>query len=112
MFKALSDPNRLMIMDMLSCGELCACEILCKLGITQPTLSHHMGILCGCGLVKGRRDGKWTYYSQDGDAVGAVRAFLEDITTAKPDCICRRAGAEAADRRARCCSGKKTGCKE
>ena len=62
-FKVLSDPNRLMIVDMLSCGELCACVILEKFHITQPTLSHHMKTLCDCGLVTGRKEGKWTYYS-------------------------------------------------
>ena len=62
-FRALGDPNRLMIMDMLAGGELCACKILEKFGITQPTLSHHMKTLCACALVKGRKQGKWTYYS-------------------------------------------------
>lgn len=88
LFKALSDPNRLMIMDMLSCGELCACEILYKFKITQPTLSHHMNILCGCKLVNGRKEGKWTYYSQNDDTVRYFRGLLEKITTAKQDCIC------------------------
>ena len=45
MFKVLSDYNRLMIVDMLSCGELCACNILGKFQITQPTLSHHMNLI-------------------------------------------------------------------
>lgn len=87
-FKALSDPNRLMIVDMLSCGELCACVILEKFNITQPTLSHHMKTLCDCGLVNGRREGKWTYYSLNGDTVRSFRAFFERVTTAKEDCIC------------------------
>ena len=87
-FKALSDPNRLMIMDMLSCGELCACVILEKFNITQPTLSHHMKTLCGCGLVNGRKEGKWTYYSLNNKTVADFRAFLEEITTEKMDCIC------------------------
>jgi ArsR family transcriptional regulator len=87
-FKALSDTNRLMIMDMLSCGELSACVILEKFNITQPTLSHHMKILCDCGLVNGRKEGKWTYYSLNAETVQKVRACLEEITTAKQDCIC------------------------
>jgi len=87
-FKALSDPNRLMIVDMLSCGELCACVILEKFNITQPTLSHHMKILCECSLVNGRKEGKWTYYSLDSDTVKSLRMFLEEITMAKQDCIC------------------------
>lgn len=62
-FKALGDCTRLHIVRMLSDGELCACKILERLEITQPTLSHHMKILCECGLVKARKDGKWSHYS-------------------------------------------------
>jgi len=89
-FKALSDPTRLMIVDMLSCGELCACVILEKFRITQPTLSYHMKTLCGCGLVIGRKEGKWTYYSLNKETVRTFRAFLEEITTKKEDCICHK----------------------
>ena len=63
LFKALSDPNRIRIVDMLSCGELCACTILEAFSLTQPTLSHHMKILCRSGLVVPRKEGKWTHYS-------------------------------------------------
>ena len=87
-FKALADPNRLMIVDILSCGELCACVILEKFNITQPTLSHHMKTLCDCGLVNGRKEGKWTYYSLNNKTMMGLRAFLEAITTEKADCIC------------------------
>jgi ArsR family transcriptional regulator len=87
-FKTLSDPNRLMIVDMLSCGELCACVILEKFKITQPTLSHHMKNLCDCGLVNGRKNGKWVYYSLNDKTVRELRAFLAEISTAKPDCVC------------------------
>ena len=87
-FKALSDKNRLMIVDMLSCGEICACHILEKLNITQPTLSHHMRILSDCGLVKERKVGKWMYYSLDEIKVKDVVYFLNSITTNKDDCIC------------------------
>ena len=88
LFKALSDPNRVMIVDMLSCGELCACKILEKFNITQPTLSHHMKILCDCGLVVGRKDGKWMHYSLNAETAFDFRAFLKEITTTKPNCIC------------------------
>ena len=81
LFKALSDPNRLMIVDMLSRGELCACVILEKFRITQPTLSHHMKTLCDCKLVNGRRVGKWVYYSLNQEMALQCRAFLESITT-------------------------------
>ena len=65
--KALGDPNRIKIIGILSVGESCACRLLEKFDITQPTLSHHMKILCGCGLVKARSAGKWNYYSLDRD---------------------------------------------
>ena len=87
-FRALSDPNRLMIVDMLSCGELCACVILAKFRITQPTLSHHMKTLCECGLVRGRKEGKWTYYSLDSDKCNSIKAFLEEILKEKENCLC------------------------
>lgn len=89
LFKALADTNRLIIVDMLSCGELCACKILEKFHITQPTLSHHMKILCDCGLVSGRKEGKWMYYSLNSEKVQDFKNFLCAITIDKEDCICK-----------------------
>ena len=88
LFKALSDPNRLMIVDILSCGELCACVILEKFRITQPTLSFHMKNLCESGLVNGRKEGKWMYYSLNEETIQEFRALLAEVTSAKEDCIC------------------------
>lgn len=88
-FKALSDPKRLRIIEMLSCGELCACKILEKFKITQPTLSHDMKLLCESGLVRVRRDGKWMYYSLNVENVQAFKQFICRITTDMPDCICK-----------------------
>lgn len=87
LFKALADTNRLMIVDMLSCGELCACKILEKFNIIQPTLSHHMKILCDCGLVSGRKEGKWMYYSLNEKTVQDFKDFLCSVTTNKENCI-------------------------
>ena len=88
-FKALGEPKRAMIVDMLSCGELCACRILERFDISQSTLSHHMKLLCECGLVKGREVGKWTYYSLDVEVIERTRQFFFDITSDKENCICR-----------------------
>jgi ArsR family transcriptional regulator len=87
-FKALGDPRRAMIVDMLSCGELCACKILEKFELSQPTLSHHMKLLCECGLVKARNEGKWTHYSLDPKAAEMAKEFLCSITKNKENCIC------------------------
>ena len=62
-FKAFCDENRLMILEILQSGEKCACHLLKKINISQSTLSHHMKILCESGVVKNRKEGKWTYYS-------------------------------------------------
>ena len=88
LFKALSDANRLYILDMLSCGELCACKILEKLSITQPTLSHHMKILSEAGFVTVRQDSKWSYYSLNLDAIESFKAFFNNITALKQNCVC------------------------
>jgi ArsR family transcriptional regulator len=90
LFKALGDPTRLKIVDMISCCELCACVILEEFDITQPSLSHHMKILCDCGLVNGRKEGKWTYYSLNNEVVQSFRAFLDEVTTASENCICHK----------------------
>ena len=82
-FKALGDENRLKIIDMLSCREVCACEILLELEITQPTLSHHMKILCDCSLVIPRRAGKWTFYKLNKGTVKALKVFIAAVTTRK-----------------------------
>jgi len=87
-FKVLSDPNRLMIIDMLSCEELCACVILEKFQITQPTLSHHMKSLCDSGLIIGRKEGKWMYYSLNEKTVQTCRSILSELTSYKENCIC------------------------
>ncbi len=88
-FKALGDPKRAMIVDMLSCGEMCACNILEKFELSQSTLSHHMKLLRECGLVKAREEGKWTYYSLDADSIQKTKLFFCSITSDKEDCICK-----------------------
>lgn len=77
--KALGDETRAEIFDMLSDGELCACNILEKFNITQPTLSYHMKILSDSGLVSSRRDGIWMRYSINSVSLKALREFLDGI---------------------------------
>jgi len=62
-FKALADETRLRILKLLEVKELCVCEVMAALDLTQPTTSHHLGILENIGLVKDRRHGKWVFYS-------------------------------------------------
>ena len=77
--KAIAEPNRLHILDMLSAGELCACKLLEKLAITQPTLSHHMKILCDCGIVNYTKVGKWMHYSINHENLNDIENTLVNI---------------------------------
>ena len=86
--KAIADSNRLKIMDILSCGELCACALLENFEFTQPTLSHHMKILMESGLVSSRKEGNWTYYGLNLERVNQMMYFLMGIVTSTSDCIC------------------------
>ena len=60
-FFSLADKTRLTILELLD-EELCSCEIMAALGLTEPTTSHHLGILERSGLIASRRDGKWVFY--------------------------------------------------
>lgn len=87
-YKVLSDETRLKIVEMLSCGEMCACDILEFFKITQPTLSYHMKILTDCGLISSRKDGSWIRYTINKEKTIEIKAFWDLITTEQPDCIC------------------------
>lgn len=87
--KALSDETRLKIIDMLSCGSMCACDILELVNISQSTLSHHMKTLTDCGLVIGVKDGSWMRYSINKEEAGKLVSFITNIFTDKVDCICK-----------------------
>ena len=86
--KALSDPSRLKIIDMLSCGEKCACDILESFEFTQPTLSHHMKVLMDSDLVNCRKDGLWSYYSLDITKANKLVLSLMNLFANTEVCIC------------------------
>ncbi len=87
--KALSDSSRLKIIDILSCGERCACDILEHFDFTQPTLSHHMKVLMDCGIVECRKDGLWSYYSLNSPNCNKLILFLMNLVTDTDECICK-----------------------
>ncbi len=75
--KALADENRLAIMRILQNGERCACVLLEEMNVSQPTLSHHMRILCDSGLVNARKEGKWMYYSISKEGVESFMKMID-----------------------------------
>ncbi len=80
MFKALCDENRIRILKLLQNGEKCACVLLDDLHITQPTLSHHMKILCDSGIVVSRKEGKWMHYSISPEGSENAVSMLRKLT--------------------------------
>ncbi|MDK2829536.1 ArsR/SmtB family transcription factor [Clostridium beijerinckii] len=91
-FKALCDPSRLKIIDILSCGEKCACDLLEYFEFTQPTLSHHMKVLSECGLVEVRKEGLWNYYKLNNNNCNKLTLFLMNLVTETDSCICKDKG--------------------
>ena len=88
--KSLSDPNRLKIIDILSCGEKCACDILQHFDFTQPTLSHHMKVLIESGLVEARKEGLWNYYYLNINNCNKLSLSLMNLVTETEDCVCKQ----------------------
>ncbi|MPM51862.1 hypothetical protein SDC9_98613 [bioreactor metagenome] len=75
-FKALADSNRLKIVKLLKEGELCACELTIALSSSQSTVSHHLSVLKSVGLIKERKEGKWSYFRL---SEGAVIEILNQV---------------------------------
>lgn len=82
-FKAFCDENRIRILKLLCSGEKCACSLLEEIDVTQPTLSHHMKILCDSGIVVGRKEGKWMYYSISKQGAKQAEEYLSRLTACK-----------------------------
>lgn len=85
MFKALADENRLSILKLLQGGEKCACVLLEELNITQPTLSHHMKLLCDSGVVDNHKEGKWMHYSISAEGREKLIGLIGEYMTASED---------------------------
>ena len=80
-FKALCDPKRLAILELLRSGEKCACVLQEPLELSQSGLSYHMKILCESGLVTSRQEGKWTHYRINPVGRDYALELLQKLTT-------------------------------
>ena len=93
LFHALSDRTRLSILQRLRAGERCVCDLTDALDAAQSRLSFHLKVLKDAGLVSDRREGRWTYYTLNADALGEVAGLVEAMASAPT----------AAERRSGCC---------
>ena len=84
MLKALADPNRLTILEMIGNDELCSCKLLENMDISQPTISHHLRILSESGLITGRKDAQWIHYSINKEKLAMVKKYLDEAFITKP----------------------------
>ncbi len=78
LFKALADPARVKIVNLLatSDGPVCVCELVGPLGLSQPTVSHHLRKLTDAGLLAREQRGVWAYFSLDPEAAGRLQALV------------------------------------
>jgi ArsR family transcriptional regulator len=90
LFKALGDPARVRIVNLLASrgGEVCSCELEPALGLSQPTVSHHLKKLTDAGLLQREQRGKWAYFSLDPEAAARLTGLvdLKEVTNVERCC--------------------------
>lgn len=82
--KALAEPNRWRIVELLSCEELCVCHLAEDLDLAQPLVSHHLRVLRDAGLVESEKHRQWTYYRLRRSELEALGGQLGSITSCCP----------------------------
>jgi ArsR family transcriptional regulator len=79
-FKAVADPARLRLLSLIAAqpnGESCTCDLTEPVGLSQPTVSHHLKVLLDAGLLSRERRGQWTWYRLVPEQLAALRSALE-----------------------------------
>jgi ArsR family transcriptional regulator, arsenate/arsenite/antimonite-responsive transcriptional repressor len=79
LFHALADQIRVDVVMLLLQGERCVCELMDELDLAQSRLSWHLKTLSDAGMISGRREGRWNYYSLNGDALAEARGILDSL---------------------------------
>nr|WP_254711864.1 metalloregulator ArsR/SmtB family transcription factor [Streptomyces sp. TRM64462] len=80
MLKAIADPTRLQLYRMIEQapgGEACVCDLTAALGFRQPTVSHHLKVMCDAGLLDRERRGTWVWYSANPEGLRRIREILK-----------------------------------
>ena len=79
LFHALSDEIRIEVVALLSNGERCVCELMDELDMAQSKLSWHLKTLSDAGIISGRREGRWVYYSLNSGAIAEATSLLDAL---------------------------------
>jgi ArsR family transcriptional regulator len=82
--KALAEPRRWQIVELLSCEELCVCHLAEELDLAQPLISHHLKVLRDAGLVESEKHRQWTYYRLRRGALEGLNERIGAITSCCP----------------------------
>jgi len=90
LFHALSDEIRIEVVQLLMGGERCVCELMDELEIAQSKLSWHLKTLSDAGIIAGRREGRWNYYSLNADALGEAKSILADLEPSARRVVARK----------------------
>jgi ArsR family transcriptional regulator, arsenate/arsenite/antimonite-responsive transcriptional repressor len=79
LFRVLGEPSRLQLLNLIAAqpsGEVCACELVAVLGLSQPTVSHHLKVMYAAGILAKERRGNWIYYQIVPDRIALLRQVL------------------------------------
>lgn len=87
--KIIANPSRLEILDLLSCRELCADDLLKYFEFSQPTLSHHMKALADNDLINTRREGNKKMYKLNNEVLKEVGIYIDLIARDNEECVCK-----------------------
>lgn len=79
LFHALADPIRIDVVQLLLGGERCVCDLMADLELAQSKLSWHLKTLSDAGIITGRREGRWNYYSLAPDVLAEARGILDAL---------------------------------
>lgn len=82
--KALADPGRLRLLSLILASpdaEACVCDLTAPVGLSQPTVSHHLKVLVDAGLLTRDKRGRWAYYRAMPDALGQLARVLRPATS-------------------------------
>ncbi|MBD2113101.1 MULTISPECIES: ArsR/SmtB family transcription factor [Cyanophyceae] len=88
-FKALSDPLRLEVIELLRSQEMCVCDLCDRMEIAQSKLSFHLKTLREAGLISARQDGRWIYYSLNPAEFGELEDYLSALRQLGPQSLAR-----------------------